>query len=239
MTSLGISGRTFAGIILAVFGALVLLTALGIGGDEGLLRWFPSLFIVLGLWGLLKSRFRGSTVPFIMLAVGVVVQLALVLDSFDSEVIWAIVLIAVGIALIAGGARSRNRNRGHSLNMDFVQSDSSPLTDSSINASSVLSSSKHRVESQEFRGGEVNAVMGSIELDMRDASVREKPARLEVAAVMGSVNMRVPSGWNITIDTSTVMGQTEDKRRLNDASERDVDVIITGSVVMGSLEIDD
>ena len=239
MNSLGITGRTFAGIVLAVFGALVLLNELGIGGDEGLLRWFPSLFIALGLWGVIKNRFRGATIPYIMIGVGVVVQLALVTDGFDSDLIWAIVLIAIGVLLIVGSARSRNRNRAPNLNVGFVQSDSSSLTDSFIETSSVLSSSKHRIDSQEFRGGEVNAVMGSIELDMRDASVREKPAKLEVAAVMGSVIMRVPTGWNITIDNSTVMGQTEDKRRHNDATEGDVDLVITGSVVMGSLEIDD
>ena len=239
MNSLGITGRTFAGIVLAIFGALVLLTELGIGGDEGLLRWFPSLFIVLGMWGVIKNRFRGATIPYIMIGVGVVVQLALVTDGFDSGLIWAIVLIAIGIALIAGSVRSRNRNRAPNQNVGFAQSDSSSLTDSFIETSNVLSSSKHRIESLEFRGGEVNAVMGSIELDMRDASVREKPARLEVAAVMGSVTMRVPNGWNISIDNSVVMGQTEDKRRLNGGTEGDVDLIITGSVVMGSLEIDD
>lgn len=237
MSSLGLSGRSLAGIILAVLGGLLLLTALGIGGEEGMMRWFPSLFILLGLWGVVRNGFRNATAAYIMLGVGLVVQLALVFDDFDSEIVWAIVLIAIGVALLAGGTRSRRRHKGPKV--EFAQFDTSTTTDSFIKISNVMSSGKQTVESQEFGGGEVNAVMGSVELDLRDARIAIKPARMEIAAVMGSVNLKVPSDWNIAIDNSVLMGSTEDNRSRGDSRTGEVDLLITGSVVMGGIEIDD
>ena len=237
MSSLGLSGRSLAGIILAVLGGLLLLTALGIGGEEGVMRWFPSLFILLGLWGVVRNGFRNATLAYIMLGVGLVVQLALVFDEFDSEIAWAIVLIAVGVALIAGGARSRLGNRNPKV--EFAQFETSKTTDSFIKISNVMSSGRQTVESQEFGGGEVNAVMASVDLDLRDARIAIKPARLEIAAVMGSVNVKVPPEWNISIDNSVIMGSTEDNRRRGSAEGSEVDLLITGSVVMGGIEIDD
>ena len=235
MKSLGITGRTFAGLILAIVGTLLLLTALGVGGEAGLWRWFPSLFIVLGLWALIKNRFRRPTAPLIAIVIATVVQFFLVFEGFDSGIVWAIVLIAIGIFFIVGGARTRKKSREPST--VFTENESSSLTDPTINSVNVWASNQRIVESDEFQGGEVTAVMGSIELDMRNAQISQSPARLEVAAVMGEVKLRVPSNWKVNIDTSNVMGATQDNRPPNNAVGRQDELVVTGSAVMGNIEI--
>ncbi len=230
MNSLGVSSRTLAGLILAVVGALLLMTSLGLG-EGGLFKWLPSLFILLGLWALAKNRFRSATGPLIVIAIAVVVQFAL-LGGIESEVFWAAALIAIGIAIIFGGTRTRKRIRR--ANVDFK-----PIDSSSINSFSVWGSTKSNVESEDFQGGEVTALMGAVSLDLRDAVVNNKPARLEISAIMGEVKLRVPAAWKIHIENTTMMGETNDKRRVEHASDRAVDLVITGTVLMGNLQIDD
>ena len=230
MNSLGVSSRTLAGLILAVVGALLLMTSLGLG-EGGLFKWLPSLFILLGLWALAKNRFRSATGPLIVIGIAVVVQFAL-LGGIESEVFWAAALIAIGIAIIFGGTRTRKRIRR--AKVDFK-----PIDSSSINSFSVWGSAKSNVESEDFQGGEVTALMGAASFDLRDAVVINKPARLEISAIMGEVKLRVPAAWKIHIENTTMMGETNDKRRVEHASERAVDLIITGTVLMGSLQIDD
>jgi predicted membrane protein len=230
MNSLGVSSRTLAGLILAVVGALLLMTSLGLG-EGGLFKWLPSLFILLGLWALAKNRFRSATGPLIVIAIAVVVQFAL-LGGIESEVFWAAALIAIGIAIIFGGTRTRKRIRR--AKVDFK-----PIDSSSINSFSVWGSTKSNVESEDFQGGEVTALMGAVSLDLRDAVVNNKPARLEISAIMGEVKLRVPAAWKIHIENTTMMGETNDKRRVEHASDRAVDLVITGTVLMGNLQIDD
>src|SRR5688572_23384479 len=46
--------------------------------------------------------------------------------------------------------------------------------------------------SKDFRGGEATAVMGGIEIDLRDAVMDRDEAVLDVSSVMGGVKIRVP-----------------------------------------------
>jgi hypothetical protein len=55
---------------------------------------------------------------------------------------------------------------------------------------------------------------------------------------MGQVNIRVPSDWSVAINNSTIMGESKDERR-GAPSSTDADLTITGTVVMGSLKIED
>ena len=232
MNSLGVSGRTLAGLILAVVGTILLLTSIGVGGEYSLFRWIPSLFIILGAWALVRNRFRSATGPLMVIVIAAVVQFALI-GGVQSEVFWAVALIAIGLAIIAGGTRrKRNKARRHTVAFESVD-------ESSIDTFTVFGSANRNVESKDFRGGEVTALMGTVVLDLRDAVIAEKPARLETSAIMGQVKLKVPAEWRIHIENTTMMGETNDKRRFAHVDDRDIDLVISGSVVMGSLEIDD
>ena len=80
--------------------------------------------------------------------------------------------------------------------------------------------------------------MGNGTLDMRDATIVDKPATLEVSVVMGEVKVRVPTEWNVRIVNSSQMGDTKDTRGSQNDSDNP-DLIIRGSVTMGSLHITD
>ena len=80
--------------------------------------------------------------------------------------------------------------------------------------------------------------MGGAELDLSEAVIEEKPATIEVTVIMGGAEIKVPSEWIVKVDVSEKMGDVEDRRRQGDLGEEEIpDLVMTGKVVMGSLEI--
>ena len=60
-----------------------------------------------------------------------------------------------------------------------------------LSATAVMSGNNLSVVSQDFRQGEVTAVMGGIEIDFRQACMQSE-ATLRVLAVMGGIAITIP-----------------------------------------------
>jgi hypothetical protein len=76
--------------------------------------------------------------------------------------------------------------------------------------------------------------MGGLEIDLRDASIKGE-AIIDIFALMGGVEMRVPEDWLIIIDGFPFMGGFEDKTR--PPKETTKRLTIKGTAVMGGVEI--
>ena len=238
----GLGGRVFFGVLVIVIGVLFLVDKAGIAELDGLLDWWPSLIILYGAWRLIANRFRSLFLPLLLIASGVVLQLRQ-LDTADVfSTIWPAMLIALGVAIVIGGMRSRNRRQrggssSHSAST-IIDVDLGAPADADDGTLHAVAGSQDRIVSGDFYDGSINVVMGNGTLDMRDATIVDKPATLEVSVVMGEVKVRVPTEWNVRIVNSSQMGDTKDTRRSQNNSD-DPDLIIRGSVTMGSLQITD
>ena len=238
------STQFIIGLVVIAVGVLFLLDSVGLFSAGDIFQWIPSLFILLGLWLLVKNRFRRVAGPLIMILIAVFVQL-LVLDVRVGE-FWPLILIAVGIVILIKSFRSR-RGRSGDENEDSPDSVSvfgsekvvAPPDQDTINLESVMGSATQTVTSDNFRGGRASTVMGSAHIDLREASIQEKPAVLELNVVMGEIKLRAPRDWNIRVDDDTVMGDTKDTRATPHAEDSHTDLIVKASVVMGSLKIED
>ncbi len=108
----------------------------------------------------------------------------------------------------------------------------------SVNAVAVIGGLEDSVTSKAFKGGYLRAVMGGVELDLREAVIKERPATIEVTVIMGGAEIKVPSEWKVKLDVYQKMAGVEDERGQGDLAEEDTpDLVITGKVVMGGLEI--
>ena len=56
---------------------------------------------------------------------------------------------------------------------------------------------------------------------------------------MGEVNVRVPAEWHVHLNNSSQMAESKDTRGSRELDGNDPDLIISGSVTMGSLHITD
>jgi len=99
----------------------------------------------------------------------------------------------------------------------------------------IMSAVKRGSESGTFRGGEATAVMGGIDIDLRQATMEGSEAVLDVSSVMGGVKVRVPASWTVVSKVNTIMGGfANNSRRPPQADRR---LILKGSVVMGGLNV--
>jgi hypothetical protein len=109
-----------------------------------------------------------------------------------------------------------------------------PDDDSIIDATAILAGYKRRISSSDFRGGEVTAIMGGCELDLRQTGLRGD-AVLNVFAMWGGITIRVPADWTVVLQGTPLLGGFEEKTAVPpDASKR---LFVRGYVVMGGLEV--
>ncbi len=238
------STQFIIGLVVIAVGVLFLLDSVDLFNTGDVFQWIPSLFILLGLWLLVKNRFRRVAGPLIMILIAVFVQL-LVLDVRVGE-FWPLILIAVGIVILIKSFRSRRGRNGDeredspdSVSVFGSEKVIAPPDQDTINLESVMGSATQTVTSDNFRGGRASTVMGNANIDLREASIQEKPAVLDINVVMGEIKLKAPRDWNIRVDDDTVMGDTKDERAPSETEESQTDLIIKASVVMGSLKIED
>lgn len=240
-----LAGKALFGILIIILGMLFLLNSAGFAELDDTLKWWPSLIILYGLWRLIASGFRSRFLPILLIVVGVFLQMGQLGLDIDFSTYWPIVFIAFGIAILLGrlrfdGRRNNGRNHGHSGSAPtIIDGDASAPSDSEDYTLHTVAGSQNRVISGDFEGGSVNLVMGNGNLDMRDAIIVNAPATLEVSIVMGDVKVRAPAEWSVQIANSVTMGDVKDIRHIRSENKDTPDLIISGKVTMGSLQITD
>ncbi|MHC1716841.1 MAG: LiaF domain-containing protein [Candidatus Dojkabacteria bacterium] len=91
--------------------------------------------------------------------------------------------------------------------------------------------------SNEFKGGEINAIFGGYELDLREATISKDGAKLSVNAVFGGAEVFVPKNCRVVTNGSGVFGGWDPNVKPNDVKNPVLE--ITGSAVFGGVEIKD
>lgn len=105
----------------------------------------------------------------------------------------------------------------------------------SFNDLAIMGGVKRTNLSRDFRGGEATAVMGGIDIDLRNAVMDRNEAVLDVSSVMGGVKIRVPEDWTVVSRVSSIMGGFDDNTR--HPVNPDHRLILKGTVLMGGLKV--
>lgn len=111
--------------------------------------------------------------------------------------------------------------------------DSETSTDSVV-VQALWGGTRLRRDTQNFRGGELTAVMGGIQLDLRQASIQGE-ATLKIFAMWGGIVIRVPADWSVVLDCPPILGSSDDRTVPPiQASKR---LLVNGTVIMGGFEV--
>ena len=89
--------------------------------------------------------------------------------------------------------------------------------------------------SNAFRGGELTAVMGGCEIDLRQAAINGE-AVIDVFAMWGGIEIRVPENWRVIGRVTPLLGGFEDKTRPPQGVTTHT-LIIRGMVLMGGVDV--
>jgi len=230
-------GGLFWGAFLTLGGLALLLDQMGIISVERLWRFWPMILIFIGLWNLACES--GRIFGAVMVILGVLFQLdTLGIAHFSWAQLWPLAIIAAGVLIMWSSLKARRVSKAVSSALGG-NSQVDPRT--TLNEVAIFGGIERRITSQDFQGGNINAIFGSVELDLRDANMLQDEAVLEINSVFGSVELRVPEAWQITSRGQAAFGTFQDDTRSyrteNPTLPPRKSLILTGAAVFGSVEI--
>lgn len=125
------------------------------------------------------------------------------------------------------------------LPADYPRVDGGPKAlrgERTVNAFVVMGGIGRRLNTQDFKGGTAVAIMGGVKIDLRQASIAQGEAALDVLAFWGGVEIRVPEDWVIVSQVFPFMGGFEDRTgpRPSGARKR---LVVRGLAFMGGVEV--
>lgn len=213
-----------AGLVLATLGVLFTLDNLHIVHAREILHYWPAVLLLIGLAQILQAQsmagmIRGSL--WILFGGALLGERLNVISNVLSY--WPLLLVGVGIYIVW-----QSFNRGETAEPQ----DSTAR----LSAIAVLGGVDRRVTSHAFQGADITAFMGGGKLDLREAKAAGPEVVVDVLAIMGGFEIKIPETWSVAVEVIPFMGGYEDKTR-HTADPSAPRLRIRGFVMMGGLDI--
>jgi hypothetical protein len=208
--------QTVIGLLIIVWGLALL--ASNFGWIEPyfvrrLIGFWPLVIVAIGVAKILSARSPSDRV------VGGVIAFIGCWFLFGFRQFFPLLLVGLGALLIA-----RAQRRGSP----------GPAADDAGSEFAVWSGIERRVAGV-FRGANLTAIMGGIEIDLREAVTVSGEAVVDVFVIMGGVEITVPPDWRVVNQVTPILGGVEDRSTgLADAPHR---LVVRGTTIMGGVEI--
>lgn len=219
-----LSSRLIVGLFVVGAGVVFALDELGLAAAEDFLQWWPLVLVAIGLMKLADRQSHR------LLAGGLVVAglwfLAINLGylAADYTDLWPLLLVGVGGALIYSAFRHADPKREGA-------NDGSVIHEVAVLAAKTVAHSSPR-----FRGGNLTAALGGIDVDLRKARIEGEEAVLDCVAFWGGGEISVPREWRVVNQIVPILGGVEDSTE-PPADENAPRLRLTGFAVMGGLEV--
>jgi hypothetical protein len=218
-------GRQRLGLVLIAIGVLLTLDHAGIVNGGGLLRWWPLFLLGVGVVKVRQPIEQGQrSTGIALIFLGSILLVGTILSLAKG---WPLILVGFG-ALLCWQAFEKPRDEAAAI-----------LGTALLNDMALMGHFKRSISVPDFRGGSVTAVMGGVELDLRQSSITSGPAFLDVAAIWGGIELKIPPDWHVESHVVPVMGGFENKTRPLAVSGTGPKLVVRGSVVMGGVVISD
>ena len=220
-----IAPQLVMGLLIIVIGVLFTLDNLGFIEAEAYLRFWPAGLIAIGLMKLWSGG-KGASVPGLLFFFAGVWLLLQTMEIVTVSLwnLWPVLLIVAGGSMVWRGINGPAWERGAATD-----------SHSTVSAVAVLGGVNRGNNSKTFRGGDLTAVMGGCQIDLRNAAI-EGDAVIDVFAMWGGIEIKVPENWSVSGRVTPILGGYEDKSRPpRDATTQRL--VIRGMVIMGGIEI--
>lgn len=212
------------GIVLIALGLIFGLNALGITDINIFFEgWWTLIIIIPSLISLIQGKSRTWSV--IWLIVGIVLLLcARDILSFElvRKLIIPIILVIVGLSLIFKDYFTKKVEEKIKTE---VESD----------YCSTFSSQKVRYENKEFKGANVDAVFGSIDLDLANATVSADQV-INASSIFGGIEITIPENINIKTKSTSIFGGVNNKAKRS-FNENLPTIYINGFCMFGGVTV--
>lgn len=220
-------GKLILGALLIIVGLLVMLgnfDFINTNVSHYIFNW-KSILIFLGIY-LLGARPQKHT-GYILIGIGVVFWLPEIFGESIHlhDVFWPLILIGLGYILIR---RQRMAHQPEDLKKGM---------DGFLEDTSVFGGGVKVIQTQNFKGGNITAIFGGSEFDMRQVEMEADVAVIDVFTVFGGTKFMIPENWAVESDAFAIFGGLSDKRRVSMKDETGKLLIIKGLIMFGGVEI--
>lgn len=226
------AGGFVCGLLIIAVGTMMLLNTLGIINARNIWAYVPLVFVVFGLIKIFEGpRNTVSTAIAVLMTVGGTLGFLenIGVLNFDKRIFPPLLVIGVGLILLFR-AMDRERFRGAAA--------LSGEAEKMVNLWTIFGGVKRFVSARDFRGGDLFAMFGGIELDLRPAGLMEPAALVDANAIFGGVEIFVPRNWSVEVKGSGIFGGYEDQTVHPTAALEGVPrLIITGFAIFGGVTV--
>lgn len=228
------SANLVFGSLFILAGATLLLDRLGYVDAGQIFYYWPLALVIFGI-GLLVRRGRQAVVSGSLLTVvgSVLLLKRLGILNVGLRELWPLVLIAIGIVVLYNSLRSRSGDVP-------APSEGNPDV---LNDGAFFGGVEKKVQSENFQGGEVFAVFGGVELNLRQARIpKGQRAVVNANAIFGGVEMTIPENWQVVTEGVAILGGFADSRKyVESRDEAGLDdqpiLVVRGIALFGGVEI--
>lgn len=234
------SGRIFAGLVIVLIGAALLIRRMDLLDLPYWLFSWKTLLIAIGLFIGAKSSFRniGWIFPFL---VGSFFLLEDLYPEWSVKTyFWPLMIIVAGFWIMAGPSRRRfrSRERHKQENTAYTSVSGTDIREDFVDSVSVFGGIKKNILSKDFKGGDIVTIFGGAEYNLSHAEF-SGDVTLEVVQLFGGTRLIVPPHWEVKSEMVAVFGSVEDKRPFppENRTEPGKRLILKGVSIFGGIDL--
>lgn len=212
------------GVSIALAGVLFMLDNLNILHAWDYVRFWPAVFIAIGVTQFAQGRTTASQAPgLIWIAIGLH-MIGRRLGFWDTRIwdYWPVLLIFFGGRIVWQAFHTSEVPAGDAK--------------AGIAGTAVLGGFHRKIVSPTFDRADLTAFMGGGKLDLREAQLAHGEGVINIFALMGGFEILVPESWNVDVQLTPFMGGYDDKTIQHPAGTAPR-LVIKGFVMMGGLDI--
>lgn len=187
---------------------------------------WPFFFLVIGVFITLNTNKK--LLGGILSGLGAIFLIPHIFPDvhYNGTIVFAIIFIALGLYIIL--------NKKETEKIRFDQERKDYLEDVSI-----FGGGSKFITSDNFKGGNITAVFGGSEINLKGCKLAEGTNVIDVLCVFGGTTLIVPQDWNIILNVTPIFGGFSNKLIKDPTATPDLNktLIIKGLVVFGGGEI--
>lgn len=187
---------------------------------------WPFFFLIIGVFIAINTNKK--LLGGILSGLGVIFLIPRIFPSvnYDGTIVFAILFIALGLYIIL--------NRREKEKVEFDQERKDYIDDVAI-----FGGGNKVITSDNFKGGNITAVFGGSEINLKGCKLAEGTNVIDVLCVFGGTTIIVPQDWNIVLNITPIFGGFSNKliKDRNATPDQNKTLIIKGLVVFGGGEI--
>ncbi|MDI9470497.1 MAG: LiaF-related protein [Bacillota bacterium] len=228
------TGRIVWGLALIAAGTVFALNILGITKINIFFDgWWTFFIIVPSTVSLFRERDKFSSLIWLVIGVALLLSAQGILDlTAFWQLLIPVGMILIGLKILLSSSFRRKAGA------EWTELKSN--VEGVANATATFTARRLDFAGQSFSGASLDAVFGSISLDLSQARI-EKDALITASVVFAGIDIRVPDYVEVKVDSSVLFGAVSDKREkmagTDVGSDRPVTLYIEANCLFGGVEI--